>query len=146
MSDQTDSSRQTDSQTSNWQPCSQGEVAGMVRRVQRRRRALAAARVTSLAAALLAVVAVWQFQPLRPAASLPGGISCQEVMHNHDAYQSGELDGREIADQIREHIAGCPHCAEKFPSESPQASQVLPIGRPVAHAGKDRATLIASGF
>lgn len=119
-----------------WPPCQQGELAGMVRRTQRRRRAQKVARMTSMAALVLAAAVAWQFQPFSGGKHWPGGISCEKVLQHQRDFQAGDLDGEALADRIREHLAGCPHCAQKFqedrkhPGESPQA------GRPRGPSGQ----------
>ena len=118
----------------------------MVQRIERRRRAATVARVTSVAACLLAAVAILQFQPFGAAGGPPGGITCGECLEHQGEYQAGELKGQKIAEQIREHIAGCPHCAEKFKSESPQASQKQPSEHMVTGFAAPSRGLIAAEF
>jgi hypothetical protein len=98
----------------------------MVGRIQSRRRAVSAAQVTSVAAVLLAIFAVSQFQPPDSGRKQHGGISCQETLRHQDAYQSGDLAGSETEEQIRAHLADCPKCAEKYAARAPQARHAQP--------------------
>jgi len=135
-----------ESSANDWQPCAAGEVAGMVQRVQRRRRAATVARATSVAACLLAGIAILQLEPFGKAGGPPGGITCRETLQRQSEFQAGELEGEEIAEQIREHLAGCPRCAEKFRSRSPQASEDVPTGPAVVGSWELNPRLIAAEF
>ena len=127
MSNSEQTSRSSDSANPEWTPCREGEIGSMVGRIRSRRKAVSTARITSVAAVLLAILAVSQFQSPQTAGIQPSKISCQETLEHQEAYQSGDLAGTETEDQIRAHLVDCPKCAEKYAARAPQARHSQPV-------------------
>jgi hypothetical protein len=104
-----------------WQPCPEGTISGMVRRLERQRRMAVTSKVAAGAGVLLVAVSIWFFSPgfglLQSGDGRPhGGISCREVLQHRSAWVSGELarTDPELAEHIRIHLAQCPPCEKKY--------------------------------
>jgi cytochrome c-type biogenesis protein CcmH/NrfG len=148
MSEQISGSNPEARPADDWQPCAAGEVSNMVLRVQRRRRNVTVVRAASVVACLLVAGLLLQFQSIDAARRMPGGITCGKALQHQEEYQAGELEGQKLSEQIRNHLADCPRCAEKFQSRpgTPQASESIPVERTVAGSALLGSRLAGSGF
>jgi len=104
-----------------WQPCPEGTISGMVRRLERQRKFAVTSKIAAGVGALLVGVSIWFFRPgvslLETDGDLPhGGITCREVLRHRSAWVSGELalTNPELAEHIQIHLAKCPPCEKKF--------------------------------
>jgi len=136
MADKTEAPVSNDS---GWVPCCQGEISGLVNRLQRQRRLATTAKASSIVGVLLLGFGLWMFAGAGSRshqASAPkdeynfSSICCSEVTQYAAAFQKGELD-EELTAQVREHVEQCPHCGPKFDkmARKPQASAVRPGDR-----------------
>lgn len=99
-----------------WQPCTQGELIGLVDDLKRRQRnrVLARAGAASVAAMLVVAVAVgvW-FSPAANSGQDFGGLTCREVVAHFDDYYAKRLDP-DLAARIQLHLANCPQCGAQY--------------------------------
>lgn len=143
---------------SGWVECPDGEISGMVDRLARQQKLAVSAKISAVAASLLVGAGIWfslpgtSANPTTPRhASVPEGeyqfgeICCSEVAKYAAAFREGTLY-EEKSDQIRQHIASCPHCGKKFEDSEtePQTSIEEPPVQIETAAQSRSKTLIAA--
>jgi hypothetical protein len=126
MTENTERTTNNNPDESGWVECRGGEISGMVDRLARQQKIAMSAKVSAVAAALLIGAGIWFSLPGNSAdptvpqqANVPegeyqfGSVCCSEVAEYAAAFREGKLN-EEKTDQIRQHIASCPHCGEEF--------------------------------
>jgi anti-sigma factor RsiW len=96
-----------------WEPCPAGELAGMVDRQRRRRRASTIKAMGSAAAALVFCVFVGYLAATQLGEHHYGGLACSEVRPLLADYHTGQLPG-DLAGQVRTHLEQCGHCRTSY--------------------------------
>ena len=98
-----------------WLPCPPGTLTGLSSGLKRHERWTQFRRVSSVAAALMIVVAagVWYSnqQPAAPDNFSYGGITCVEVRDSLPKMMDGSAS-EELMMKVQAHLAECPRCAE----------------------------------
>ena len=128
----------------NWDECPPGQLADLVHNLKDRRR-----KRRILGAATVVVVLVTlgiAASGLRHSEDQDfGGITCQEVQDQLKDYLAGGLDaGRE--EQIRQHLAECPHCGPLDPQANTSVSPTISLRLPREQApGCDCVSCLARG-
>ena len=95
---------------SSWQPCTIGEVGGLVQRLRRRRQRRDVWRA-AVAGACLVAIALLAFSTLPGRREANAAITCREVHDLADAYVAGQVEA-EKSDRIRRHLDHCRSCRE----------------------------------
>ncbi len=98
-----------------WLPCPPGTLAGLSSNLKSQERWIQVRRVSSVAAALMIVVAagVWYTgqQSAAPENFSYGGITCVEVRDSLPQMMDGSAS-EELMMKVQAHLAECPRCAE----------------------------------
>lgn len=126
MTENTEPRTDSSPDESGWVDCPGGEISGMVDRLARQQKLAVSAKMSAVAACLLVGAGIWfslpgtSADPTAPQqANVPegeyqfGSMCCSEVAEYAAAFREGTLD-EEKSDQIRQHIASCPHCGKEF--------------------------------
>lgn len=109
-----------------WAECPPGTVRQLQHRMKSKRRQEVARQVAVSAALVgLVLVGAWSMQrALVPGSLGPGGVSCEFVLSNLDAYSAGELSLKQQA-SVGEHLQLCAPCRAKMDA---MARQPIHIG------------------
>lgn len=96
---------------SDWTPCPEGTLQGMVGRLRARRRRTIAVRAACAAGVVAAILLAAGFVSTRHASDdyLHGGLYCSQVRPALPDYRAGKLHG-EFLSQVEQHLAECPPC------------------------------------
>jgi len=108
-----------------WSECPPGTMTQLQRHMRGiRRREFAQRIAVSSALAGLVLVGAWSVQhAVTPSSTSYGGVSCEFVLSNLNAYSAGELTLDQQA-SVGEHLLLCPTCRAKMDAMSRQPIQV----------------------